>query len=811
MQRGLIRLPGRTVQRVQRANALIPVKITASRVALTLQRRCQSQSSTVTHQQYVPPPLELAGRKGKKASKSARTTQEEFTRIGLNDNVSKQLVETYSFIEKPTLAQSALVPAILSPIDVILRAQTGTGKSFGLLLALLSKPRVVFRVKDDEAGTIRGKLDPLSTGRTQKKIQSGIASIIVVPSNELAAQYLRWAQTLFPKAVLASLDPVVQCLVRGRLEGEEALSPQQEIQRLKDTPPHILVTTPGRLADILSTHAGPALLGVTTLRTLVLDEADAILQLPGRFPSHKQRWNHEIHRAPGLEVLNYFMQHRATFSGGEKHMSAGLENRPGKVKDERRPPEQIRRNAYQSAEKRSSENTHLVAPLPRKPGLQPLQLVCTSATANTVLRHFLAARTGWLRPGAKDGGNDQLARWIDLTGLSGPSMVRQGMQGLFGENASRQSDQLIEQSLGTSGQSMPASIEHTCLVIEESPLSPQLARAPMRNFYSSLARLYPSRDENASSTSQASDTPRWEDMVHVVKPEKELAEHELDQSLLESLAFSFASEGVQRGFALIPARWSLLKTRASLEALGLTVRAGLDSSLQVESAADEPVLYLLQTTSARGLDIPSLSHVFLVGIHAVIDAVQYVHSAGRVSRIGSHADQRRAAGKVVALIRGIPHNNPLPPSHSASKKRIVSASEVKMANLYKRLRITPRKLNLQLLEVATPNSAGASLSEYEDAGISEHKHVLDDESSPQPETVADDIGREAATEEAVMDVDSAVIGNSDAAPTSPAVTAENDQEDARQAELEDGGREAATEEVVLETQPSTPTDTNTRE
>ncbi|SPO25063.1 related to RRP3 - protein involved in rRNA processing [Ustilago trichophora] len=641
--------------------------------------------------------------------------QEKFQRLGLNANISRQITVTHPHIRQPTPAQSALIPAILSPTDVILRAHTGTGKSFGILLALLSKPRIVFR--DQTASDAESS----SVSRSRRnKPRTGIASIILVPSNELAFQYLRWARSLFPASSLPSMDPVMQCLVRGGLPGAEALTPEQELKRLKATPPHILIGTPGRIKDILDTPAGSSLLGLDTLRTLVLDEADAVLQLPGRFPSQKQRWKHEVHKAPGLLVLNAIMKRRATYSGGEKHLSAGLENRPGKRRDEKRPPEHVRRNTYKAAERSSANQTDpnagLALPKSRGADVYPLQLVATSATANSVMRHFFGARTGWLRTGAKESGltfAPQVGRWIDLTGLSGKSMVDQGIRGLFGANERWRTTSLIQTSLDQTPSTMPASITHTCVVVDEAPLSKQLAAVPLRNFEPKLARK---KSDSALVAPTASGQPAESfdsalvgDDFMVVKAGEEVPEHEMDQTLIEALAFCFASEGVDRGLALIPARWSLLKTRAALENLGVTVRLASDvSSGLIETAigspSEGPELFLLQTTSSRGLDIPALSHVFLTGYASVIDAVQYVHAAGRVARIGGDPDAP-ATGKVVTLLRGLPHDTPLPTilqrhqthQNSDKRKKAISTSEAKMANVYRRLGVVPKKFDLGLL------------------------------------------------------------------------------------------------------------------
>ncbi|KAL4398988.1 rRNA processing protein [Malassezia pachydermatis] len=502
------------------------------------------------------------------------------------------------YMKNPTEAQQRLIPAILSPRDVILRAHTGSGKSLAVLLSLLAKPRMLFRAGSASA-------------------RAGTSALILVPSNELAWQYVRWAQELMPASLHGHLDAVLQCVVRG----ESTLETQ--VEHLRTHPPHIVVGTATRVQEILALPQGKHILGVPTLRTLVLDEADALLQLPGRFPSEKQKWKHLAHRSAGLDVLNTLMRSRPTFSGGERIMNAGLERGQHTRATERRPPERIRRTQY-----RGVERTDLAPPLPHEPGMTPLQLVCTSATANSVLRHFFGARTGWLRTNTRE--TRGLATWIDLTGMSG---------------------RLSEVDVPMMG-AMPREITHTCVVVDEGPAASPVFRplAPERGAPRALASTPPTT--------------------------KPLPEHEVDTVLLEALAYIYAAEGIRRGLALIPARWSVRRVHDELASLGVSVRIIQPGDAMPVQEEDE-VLYLLQSTSARGLDVPALSHVFLLGLAAVQDAVHYTHAAGRVSRLGATSPTSRPPGHVVTLLRGD------------------ATSESKMARIYARVHITPRALDLR--------------------------------------------------------------------------------------------------------------------
>lgn len=508
---------------------------------------------------------------------------------------------------------------MLAPSDVILRAHTGSGKSFALLLALLSKPRLLFR----HAGSAP---------------HAGISAWVVVPSNELAEQYIQWARALIPSQLAESMYAVIQRVVRGE-------DVDQQATRLRETPPHIVVGTPTRLLELLHRPHGATLLGLDTLRTLALDEADALLQLPGRFPSEKQVWRHLAHWAPGLELLNYVMQCRATYSGGERRLTTGLERN-----NARRPPEPVRRTQYRGAERIRD----LAPARTREPGTVPLQLVCTSATANSVLRHFLGARTGWLRTNLRE--TRDTAVYLDQTGMSA------------GASASA---------------ALPREIGHACLVVD-TPESTESAGNADRAEDDAL-HLPPIRNLAPMGKGAAPHALRL-DRAPVVRSDAP-EEHTVDPVLLEALAFAFAADGVQRGLALLPARWSLRKAQAALEALGVPVQPLLPSECVAPDS--KAVLYLLQSSSARGLDIPALSHVFLVGIPAVGDAVHYTHMAGRVSRIG-HDGTVRPPGKVVTLLRG----------HAQKDTAVVTNAEQRMATLYRRLGVTPRPFDLSLLDAA---------------------------------------------------------------------------------------------------------------
>ena len=112
--------------------------------------------------------------------------KDPFEALGLPSNLCQQLHAALPHITAPTPVQAALVPAMLSPRDIILRAHTGSGKSFAVLLSLLARPRLLFKDRSDAT--------------------PGTSALVLVPSNELAYQYMRWARELMPAELGAHMD-----------------------------------------------------------------------------------------------------------------------------------------------------------------------------------------------------------------------------------------------------------------------------------------------------------------------------------------------------------------------------------------------------------------------------------------------------------------------------------------------------------------------------------------------------------------------------------------------------------------------------
>ncbi|MBV8679573.1 MAG: DEAD/DEAH box helicase [Aquitalea sp.] len=141
----------------------------------------------------------------------------------------------------PTPIQAAAIPAILQGHDVLATAQTGSGKTAAFCLPLLQQ---------------------WLTRRQQASRQ--VQALILLPTRELAIQ------------VGNTLRELAQCLPQrvklAVVYGGVAINPQMMALR---GGADIVVATPGRLLDLIASNA----LSISTANTLVLDEADRLLDL----------------------------------------------------------------------------------------------------------------------------------------------------------------------------------------------------------------------------------------------------------------------------------------------------------------------------------------------------------------------------------------------------------------------------------------------------------------------------------------------------------------------------------------------------
>lgn len=140
-------------------------------------------------------------------------------------------------IMRPTGIQKGCIPKILEGRDVIGGSKTGSGKTVAFTVPILQK----------------WAEDPV-----------GIFAVVLTPTRELALQIFEQI-----KAISAPQSLKAILVVGGTEMRPQAIALSQR--------PHIVIATPGRLADHIQTSGTDTISGLRRTRIVVLDEADRLL------------------------------------------------------------------------------------------------------------------------------------------------------------------------------------------------------------------------------------------------------------------------------------------------------------------------------------------------------------------------------------------------------------------------------------------------------------------------------------------------------------------------------------------------------
>lgn len=144
-------------------------------------------------------------------------------------------------IKRPTGIQKGCIPEILKGRDCIGGSRTGSGKTVAFAVPILQK----------------WAEDP-----------SAIFGVVLTPTRELALQiYEQFKAISAPQSLKAIL------VTGGADMRAQAIALQQR--------PHVVIATPGRLADHIRTSGEDTICGLRRVRYVVLDEADRLLHAQG--------------------------------------------------------------------------------------------------------------------------------------------------------------------------------------------------------------------------------------------------------------------------------------------------------------------------------------------------------------------------------------------------------------------------------------------------------------------------------------------------------------------------------------------------
>lgn len=158
-------------------------------------------------------------------------------------NVRPWLVQSLAnmAIKRPTGIQKGCIPEILKGRDCIGGSRTGSGKTVAFAVPILQK----------------WAEDP-----------SAIFGVVLTPTRELALQiYEQFKAISSPQSLKAIL-----------VTGGSDMRPQAIALAQR---PHVVIATPGRLADHIRTSGEDTICGLRRVRFVVLDEADRLLHAAG--------------------------------------------------------------------------------------------------------------------------------------------------------------------------------------------------------------------------------------------------------------------------------------------------------------------------------------------------------------------------------------------------------------------------------------------------------------------------------------------------------------------------------------------------
>ena len=165
-----------------------------------------------------------------------------FSELPLPPSIHQNLAR--NCFKELTPVQAKAIPPVLSGIDVVATAQTGTGKTLAFLLPIMDK-------------LLKGAKPEQGRAASRK-----IRALVLSPTRELAIQI---ADTFTKLSPGTGLNAAV--VVGGLSEQTQLNAIRKGVQ--------LVIATPGRLEDFMNRR----LIDLTAVETLVLDEADRMLDM----------------------------------------------------------------------------------------------------------------------------------------------------------------------------------------------------------------------------------------------------------------------------------------------------------------------------------------------------------------------------------------------------------------------------------------------------------------------------------------------------------------------------------------------------
>ncbi|GLB36042.1 putative helicase superfamily c-terminal domain [Lyophyllum shimeji] len=553
---------------------------------------------------------------------STAPTKVAFEDLGLHSPILASLRAAFPNVKHPTETQAKFIPAILSGKDVLLKDETGSGKSFGIVLALLNKPRMSSQEK----------------GGGKRSVTRHITSLVLVPHRDLAHQLFHWIQRMVSMTQPPpDISSVAQVLVR---DGGTHLT--QGLETLRQTPPHVLISTPQAIFDVYKED--PEALQLPHLSSVVVDEVDYLIEtVPRKDPARSFRKatvkaQRKLLAHPGVtrQLLDVIFAKR-------KEINERRKDEPGAVQYRRRT--EIAENPYTDG-------------LP--------QLILSSATLRSHLNNYLFEESGWLN-------KDNL---LKVKGTK-PQPVLHEKQG------STATELYPLDGLGGTG------ISHSVLLVSEDGIENIAgAVAPSSSVFE--AQNLQSIDPQALFTSSTEPEPVENDPELAAKYEG--TSTPFNPNAMEAIATAFALDVPSVALLALPSTSPVQRAVYELREMGINAHAldlltgekGRSHLMRGDGSGEEnPTLLVSTLATTRGLDLPELTHVFILGIPdgpkvtgKTVDA--YVHLAGRVGRFGR-------GGKVITVVE---KEADVEEGEAGERRGVVSQGS-KMQRILKTLNLQP--------------------------------------------------------------------------------------------------------------------------
>lgn len=438
----------------------------------------------------------------------------------------------------------------------------------------------------------------------RQTLQPRITSLLMVPHRDLAYQYLHWAQRIH-----AHVQPRQDFLSFAQVIVRNAADPIAErLKSIRENPPALLIGTPQALMDALEQDE-PALM-LASLSTVVVDEADYLIEsLPrgkDKYAFLKARRVLKRHPSPTRQLLDkIYLPYRPSF-----------------------------------ALQQTGDNRDVAPRGDRSSGSSRPQLVMASATLRAHFRDFVMREGGWF--------STQRGKLIRVTG---PDFgVKESMEDKAAHTLGGTS--ISHHALVVSKEGKVANIPGATLESDRfSPPSPDLETRPRSETASASDALY---DAQAVPVGKMpGEQPSYCALLVLNKIAAPGRPAPFRIQTLEAVAEAFALHVPRVALLVVQPSSPLVQIVEELRRLGVNAD-GLDvvhdgtgraymAHERPDGYTETPVLLVATLASMRGLDMPELTHVFMLGVPQDAPVDSYLHAAGRVGRFGR-------SGKVISIL-----------------------------------------------------------------------------------------------------------------------------------------------------------------